>query len=102
MRTTTDGSLSSWPLRVFRPWVVGSAGGASLGVLLLSVSPAPIAEENGYVEFAPRAAVYDQPSSAGSVPDPFAPATSLSGPKADCSLPAGDAVPAAVEPAGTP
>ena len=105
MRTNTDGSFTPWPLRIFRPWIVATVGGGAFGVLLLALSPQPLAEENGYAEFAPRAAVYDAPSTAGLVPDPFAPAPSLSAPRADpvdASAPGlqGDVLPAALSTSG--
>ena len=102
MRTNTDGSFTPWPLRIFRPWIVATVGGGAFGVLLLALSPQPLAEENGYAEFAPRAAVYDAPSTAGLVPDPFAPAPSLSAPGAARGAAAPPGMRGAVRPAPPP
>lgn len=106
MRSSTDASSPPWPMRIFRPWLVASATGLLIGILLLAVTPEPQSEVNSYAESAPRAAVYD-PRGETLTTDPFAPAPSLAAPPDEPRPAAEGAVsvqvlPSATREAGTP
>jgi hypothetical protein len=77
MRASTDATLASWPLRIFRPWLVATVSGLALGKLLLSVSPQNAWEEFDYLESMPRAAVYDARDDGAAGSDASPAATSL-------------------------
>lgn len=92
-------------MRILRPWLVASAAGLSIGILLLAMTPEPQAEVNSYAESAPRAAVYDPRVETSLSVDPFAPAPSLAAPPdvPPSANPAAEtASPVLLDPASTP
>ncbi len=60
MRATPEAGSPAWPMRLFRPWLVATLGGLTIGASLLSFDSAGLA--NSYPESAPHAAVYDAPA----------------------------------------
>ena len=78
-------------MRVFRPWIVASVAGTTLGILLLSLTSESQIEQSSYIEAAPRAAVYDPRAETSLSADPFAPAASLAAPP-DAPAPSAAAV----------
>ena len=59
MRATPEAGLPAWPLRIFRPWLVATAGGLAIGASLLRFDSASF--PNSYPESASHAAMYDPP-----------------------------------------
>jgi|GEM_PF-4216107 hypothetical protein len=58
-------------MRILRPWLVASASGLAIGVVLLQFSADPNADlGDNYTEIAPRAAVYDYRPEAQPSTDP--------------------------------
>jgi len=82
MRAFTDAGTDSWLTRVFRPWLVASASGLALGLLLLSASSEIAWEESDYLSAMPRPAVHDR-ADQPPLTDPFTPAVP---PAADSGL----------------
>ncbi len=78
MRAPTDAGPASWPLRVFRPWLVATVFGLALGMLLLSVAPRSSWDEYEYLQSMPRAAVYDARDEGPARGDP-SPAAAVTG-----------------------